>query len=124
MLVNTDWTLDADKQNVVAKIGSEVLVLPLAAVEGIVQGLGDYRAEMTPEVEASWAFGQTVAAIPDPGWVIEPETFLGGVFLHVRDPRFGWLHYVLPPQAAKTIGETLIKAAEVAPPAPQPGAMN
>ena len=123
-MVDTNWSLEEDKETVVAQVGAETLTLSTAGVENVIQGLGNYRADMKPEVRPDWPFGQTVTAIPDPGWAIEPETFLGGVLLHVRDPRFGWLHYVLPPQAAKTIGDTLMKAAEQAPPAPEPGAMN
>ena len=64
---------------------------------------------MQPEVSATWAAGQLFRAIPDTRWSTEPEIMEGNSVLHVRDPRFVWLHYMIPRNEARKLGEALIR---------------
>ena len=75
-----------------------------AQVEDMIAHLGEYRAAMVPEVPPEFPQGQSVDAIRNPAWMLENES-RGDVVIHIRDPRYGWLHYLLPRQeAAKMAG--------------------
>jgi hypothetical protein len=41
----------------------------------------------------------------DPNWATEPAVINQGfhTILHIRDPRFGWLHYALPRDEARNL---------------------
>ncbi|MEX2201640.1 MAG: hypothetical protein WD711_09620 [Dongiaceae bacterium] len=77
-------------------------------VEELLRTLGECRGRMLPEIGKKWALGQIVGAVTDPRWYVEPETTTGGSLLHVRDSRFGWLHYIVPREEARKLGEYLI----------------
>jgi hypothetical protein len=81
------------------------MIFDLTAVEDLLRGLGMIRASMTPEVPPRFAMGQKVETIPDPAWVAEPDLMQGDSIIHLRDPRYGWLHYLIPrSEAAKLAG--------------------
>jgi hypothetical protein len=50
----------------------------------------------------------------DPRWAYDHETMLDQPVLRIRDPRFGWLHYVITPDTAKRLADALSQ------PIPQP----
>lgn len=77
----------------------------------LVRTIGDARAKMQPPPQQNWAFGQTVSAIYDPRWTTEPDRSDGNTLLHIRDPRFGWLHYTVPRTTAQQLGTLLKKQA-------------
>jgi hypothetical protein len=68
----------------------------LQTIDEHFQKLGEFRANMKPEVPRTWAAGQTIHAVPDPAWMTEPDALMGNSILLIRDPRFGWLHYLIP----------------------------
>ena len=53
----------------------------------------------------------------------EPEMMLGNSVLHIRDPRYGWLHYVLSRKSARKLAGLLAAQAD-APPVSPPGKAN
>ena len=73
---------------------------------------------MKPEIPMTYAMGQKVAAIPDPAWVTEAELMQGNTVLHIRDPRYGWLYYMIPKEEARKLVGFL--QAQVDAPFPEP----
>ena len=89
------------------------LILKAADVIEIIKVLGDLRPQLQPPILADWpAVLQKVDAVPDPRWFVEPELMQGNSLLHLRDPRFGWLHYMFPRHEAKKLAEYLVLQAE------------
>ena len=94
------------------------LSLDVASVDEILKNLGSFRGAMKPEIERRpYPLGQKVEAVPDPIWVTEPDIMAENIFLHIRDPRYGWLHYLIPrSEAAK-----LAAMVDTRPPGPPQG---
>lgn len=67
--------------------------LDTAAVDDILQNLSNFRAGMQPSIAAEYKLGQKCLAKPDPRWYGEPDMMTGHTLLHIRDDRYGWLHY-------------------------------
>ena len=51
--------------------------------------------------------------------MVEVEALKGDVFLNIRDPRFGWLRFLFPKSAARTLAKMMQDLAEEVPPAQQ-----
>ena len=126
-MTGPSWKLEDDLETVTISFPSNppvALKYKHPEVAEMLQNLGEFRAMMKPEVPHKFAMGQKVLAIPDPAWVTEPDIMLGASLIHLRDPRFGWLHYLLPPHEARKLGEFLIKQADTVPPVPPDSAKN
>jgi hypothetical protein len=94
-----------------------VLFLEAAEVDLLINLLGNHRTRMR-EAVAERLPAQTgptalYESVVDPILRVEPEVVLGGVLLHVRDPRFGWLHYVLERSRAAELAGALQKSANL-----------
>ncbi len=116
-----NWKIDDDRKTVTVTFPTTppvALKLGVTGVEDILARLGDFRATMAPEVAHTFAMGQKVEALPDPAWVVEPELMAGDTLLHMRDSRYGWLHYLIPRDEARKLAALLIAQAD-APPAPR-----
>lgn len=100
------------------------VVIDTGTVVDILNNLGDFRSAMKPEVPKEWKPGQKVLAQVDPIWYTEPEMMQGNTLLHLRDQRYGWLHYLIPRPEAKKLGQLLIQQAEIPSPEPTPGKSN
>lgn len=114
------WKMNNDLQTVTVTFPTEppaVLNLTVEGLEDLLEHLGEFRALMNPPVPAEHALGQRVAAIPDPLWQTEPEAMHGHSILHIRDPRFGWLHYVLARESAGKLAGLLRNQSD----SPHPG---
>ena len=112
-----EWKLEDGYKTVTVTFPSDppvALRLDVGAVEEILRNLGQFRDQMKPAVAPTFAMGQKVGAVPDPAWVTEADLLRGHSLLHLRDPRYGWLHYLLPPHEAQKLGELLQKQAELA----------
>lgn len=88
------------------------LDLTVTEIEHIVSELALARARMQPEVTHSCRPGQKVPAVRHPTWMCEPEALQGDSLLHVRDSRYGWLHFVLAREEARKLGRLLIAQAD------------
>lgn len=122
-----NWKLDDDYKTVIVTFPTSppvALKLDVAGVEDILKNLGMFRGAMKPEVSKTHAMGQKVFAVPDPIWVAEPDALVGDSLLHIRDPHYGWLHYLLPKAEALKLGQILQAQAEVQHPSPGPGKAN
>lgn len=109
------WTLEDDRKHVTVTFPTDPPVqlrLDVGAVEDMLRNLGEFRGGMLPEVPREYAFGQKVLAVPDPIWRTQPDAMLGNSLLHVRDPRFGWLHYLIPKLEALKLATFLKGQAE------------
>ncbi|MBS7699517.1 MULTISPECIES: hypothetical protein [unclassified Chelatococcus] len=97
------------------------LEIDAAQLEQILQGLGEMRARMEPRVEADWQPGRPVQAITNPRFSAELPQDKDFTVLHLRDPRFGWLHYAVPFPECGRLAEFLARAVKrkASPEAPQ-----
>jgi hypothetical protein len=100
------------------------VVLDTERVDEILKGLGKFRASMQPEVPRDWQMGGRVIATADPIWRTEPEMLQGNSLLHLRDPGYGWLHYMIPKAEAKRLAEFLTRQADAPSLEPGPGKAN
>lgn len=119
MMAGPQWVLDDDLKTVTVTFPSNppvALRLSTSDIDHMLENLGVFRASMLPQHASDWLVGQTVGAIPDPRWTTEPDALLGNSLLHLRDPRFGWQHYMFPREAARKLGELLQKQADAPPP--------
>ena len=115
--------LDSTQPSVKLADGSKTMTLSLnttppqqvrltaSEAETLMQSIGVARSQMQPVPQQSWGFGQSVASIMDPRWTTESEKHKGDTLLHIRDPRFGWLHYTIPRTTAQQLGTLLQKQA-------------
>lgn len=86
-------------------------------IDSLLNSLGELRAMMQPAHPLYFTKHQDINFIVDPRWAYEQEPILDQSVLRIRDPRYGWLHYVVPHDAASRLAEAL--AAQANPP-PQP----
>jgi hypothetical protein len=78
-------------------------------IEEALRHLGAFRSSMQPSIPDDWSAAATsTSAIDEPQMVVEMDPAIGSPVLRVRDPRFGWLHYVLTPQQARRLGSALV----------------
>lgn len=98
-----------------------VLEIDAAQLEQLLQGLGEMRTRIEPRVEAEWQPGRSVQAITNPRFSAEVPKDKDFTVLHLRDPRFGWLHYAVPLPECGRLAEFLARAANrnAAPQPPQ-----
>lgn len=125
-MTDPHWTLDPDHKTVTLTIPANPSVavkFDVAAIDEILKNLGAFRAAMAPEVARENPLGRKVEAVPDPIWFTQPEALQGDSLLHIRDPRFGWLHYLIPRHEASKLG-TLLLAQSQQPPTPTPDQTN
>jgi hypothetical protein len=121
-MTGMNWNLDESGQSVTIAFATTppmALKLSTAEVENVLKNLGEFRSAMKPLVAARFQQTRKVAAVINPTWAIESEMLLGNALLHLRDTRFGWLHFNLPREKARKIGEHLIRLADAPPPGPE-----
>src|ERR1700712_4903403 len=101
-----NWKLEDDRKSVTLSLPTEPpasIQLDAAGVEDALNKLGEFRAAMSPVIPVTYEMGQKIDAIVHPIWATETEVTLGDTVLHFRDPRYGWLHYVLPREHARML---------------------
>lgn len=112
-------TVATNQANTKAEItlpNGQKLEMNATELDAFIQALGHARGSIAPFPPSELPVG-TMVAINDPAWVAAHQPGAGGSFLHLRDPRFGWLSYVLPRKEAAYMGALFIHmAAAQAPP--------
>ncbi|PQO23290.1 hypothetical protein C2I36_08520 [Rhodobacteraceae bacterium WD3A24] len=94
------------------QIGDGEILLDAYTAKRLVHGIGSLRAQIEPEPSRELGLGKrTENTLPDPQWYAEPERMEGHALLHLRDIRFGWLHYLMPKESAGKLGVLLQKIA-------------
>jgi hypothetical protein len=91
------------------------LKLDAPALEALLAKLGEFRAHVLPEVPRTFPEGQSFPSVGDPAWKTGPDFLHGFVFLDIRDPRFGWLRYILSRGDAGRLASSLQKDMEITP---------
>jgi hypothetical protein len=122
-----NWNLEDDYQTVTVTFPTDPIVqlkLNVGDVENMLKELGRFRGFMKPEIAPQFPMGQKVEAVPDPAWVTEPDLLAGNSLLHLRDPRYGWLHYLLPREGAEKLAGFLQKQADAPPLGPSQSKPN
>lgn len=97
-------TLSGDKTTVTLAIeGIPRLRLNSVALEELQNCLGKVRAGMVPPVSAVLPGGASLSAVSNPQWVLSPAGNSADSLLNVRDPRYGWLHFVIPAEEGRKL---------------------
>jgi hypothetical protein len=119
----TDWKLD-DPQHVTATFPSAnptSITFDVDGVDNILQNLGRFRADMSPEISRGLAEGTVVFPVVDPIWQTQMDPKTGNIVLSIRDPRYGWLSYAIPRESGRKLGFSLLQSqAPAAPVSPRP----
>ena len=113
------WKLEEDGKTLTVTFATQpqiALKLGVADVETMLEKLGAFRAQMQPPYDPRYAPGQKCACVPNPSWLAEPDALLGNTLLHLRDPRFGWLHYMVPREEARKLARVLQAHVDTPPP--------
>lgn len=111
--MHPEWELSDDRKAVTLRIPVEPAIeLTFGAdeLDELLDGLGRYRAAMTPPVPEKPAQDPMATTIKDTTIAVEQDE--NGAVFHIRDPRFAWLRYSLPLDAAQALGATLANLTE------------
>lgn len=114
-MTSPEWKLDIERNEVVIRFPTTPPVEVRWGVQDIeeaIENLGKCRAQMTPKHATDWKLRQQFDAVINPIWATEPERLEGNSVLHVRDPWFGWLHYMFPRSEARKLGKLLVRQAD------------
>jgi hypothetical protein len=118
--MTTKTELSEDRKTLILTAGDlpHVSKMTTAEVEVTLRNLGIARGAMLPEIPQTWEphQQQAVPARRDLPRTLEHEALNGDTLLHIRDPNFGWLHFVFSRNVARQIGEALIRDSELPPP--------
>lgn len=121
-ITKTELSLNPERDALTVKYHGPqpyALTMTTGAVEEVIANYGAARTAMLPPVAEAWTPSTTVEATRDPAWLIETDAFAGDVLVHVRDVRFGWLHYIFTKDRARALGAALVQKADT--PAPVAG---
>jgi hypothetical protein len=122
-----NWKLEDDYKTVTVTFPTDppaTLKFDAAGIDDLLRGLGSLRLHMKPEIQAALVDGEKAEALTDPAWRTENEPLTGLPLLHIRDMRFGWVHYLLPQQEAAKMGTSLRDLAAIPLPKPPQGKSN
>lgn len=92
-----------------------VLRLDAQGVDLLVSQLGRARERMQPAHPEAYPSKEPGRAVADPQHVVDVDLRTENPLLHVRDPKFGWLHYMLTRAKCRRLAEELRQVAESKP---------
>lgn len=117
-----NWSLSDDGKTVALEFATDPpvrIVMNLEQVEETLRNLGEFRSRMTPEVAREFEpLRRFDNVVPGPQWYTQAEKLNGDTLLHIRDPRYGWLDYLLPWADAAKLAELLQGLASTRPAPP------
>ncbi|HUN99039.1 MAG TPA: hypothetical protein VMU69_22760 [Bradyrhizobium sp.] len=70
------------------------------------------RSAMKPEIAPRWPFNLLAQLVHNPMWTTEGDATSGNSLIHWRSTFFGWQHFSLPPEEAKSLATALLKQLE------------
>lgn|SRR5262249_10503525 len=117
-MTGPDLELDDHRRTVTMTFATTppaTLKLDAQELEALLEKLGECRALMCPEVPWTFPEGRPSPSIGDPPWKTEPDLLHGNVFLHIRDPRFGWICNIILRENARRLADALQKDTEITP---------
>ena len=103
-----------------AKAPAAVCIKSTAVVQSDIAVLGLARTRLLPAVPESWPGGLVAGCYRDPAYSIEHDALAGDVLIHLRDERFGWLHYIVTRDRALDFANRILAQLD-APPPPMAG---
>jgi hypothetical protein len=115
------WELENDATTVTITFATEPptrLKLDLAAVGDFLKALWSVRTAMMPEIVRELPPAPRWVALRDPIWFAERGAWDGDSLLHLRDPGYGWLHYLIPRNEAAKLARILQEQVDTPPPQP------
>ena len=119
-----DWKLDDDKKMITVTFPTEpptFYKLNTSIVDDLIRSVGRLRSHMLPQHRYEDAGPKIVDTIINPRWAVECEVLSGDILLHIHDPRYGTLSFLLPREGAGKLGQNLVGLASAPLPAPPSG---
>jgi hypothetical protein len=111
----TNWKLTGHVDTVTVTFHGDRLFhveLDAGEIDGLLKNLSELRAMMQPPHPFDFTKNADINFIVDPRWEYGHEPSLGQSVLRIRDPRFGWLHYVISRDTARKLADALIGAGD------------
>ena len=111
-MAGTEWKVDKHLNTMTITFPtSPRVVIRWSAdqVDDHLRKLGELRSKMKPPHPRNFALGQVVRGIANAPWATETDTMLGNSILHIRDPRYGWLHFLFSKEDARKLATLLQK---------------
>jgi hypothetical protein len=105
-----NWKLTGHVDTVTVTFQGDRLVhveLDAGEIDGLLRNLSELRAIMQPPHPFDFTRNADTNFIVDPRWGYGHEPSLGQSVLRIRDPRFGWLHYVISEDTARKLADAL-----------------
>lgn len=112
--MDIDRRLSKDRNRARLSFTETTFDVDVSGIQTLIALLGATRSAMLPEEPSEFVPPKSLHAVQEPGWTVEPELLDGDVLFHVRDPRFGWLHYCLSKPAAERLGTHLLSLVRLA----------
>jgi hypothetical protein len=103
------WRSSGDVDTVVITFKADPPIrveLDAGEIDDALAELGEMRALMQPEHPAE--VPEVVVTVFNPTCACDSEPVLAHSVLHIRDPRFGWLHYVIPRDVGDELAAALV----------------
>lgn len=91
--------------------------LDAAGLDQLLAGLGKARARMKTKVPADMK-GGSMDVVKDPTWRTMATPLSAEPLVHLRDSRFGWLHYALSRDSARSLATALATLVDAPVPPP------
>ncbi|WP_439632270.1 hypothetical protein [Shinella sp.] len=116
-MIKPEWELSEDGKTLRVTLPTQppiALELDAGGVDQFLVRLGTFRNVMMPEIPNGVPTG-IVKSVPDPHWHVEQDAFTGRAGLHIRDTRYGWLHYLIPAPEARHLSALLAGIANRSP---------
>lgn len=109
--------IDEDRKTITITLPADPPVQFTMDADGLsamLHALGQARAEMEPPPAMDKDLNQMVPMVLNP--IFKFQGLMGDALLHVRDPRFDWLHYRIAHESAVELGKLLLELGTAHPP--------
>ena len=111
------WRFDPASNSLMLAVNGHSFPFDTSGVDELLSKVGEMREQMQPAIPLKYTSVETVLARVDPAWWVESEAMMGNIVFHLRDPPFGWLHYMMPKPEVRKLIDLLQKQVD----APEPG---
>jgi hypothetical protein len=120
-MAKADWEFSGHVDTVTVTFQADPLVaveLDAGEIDEILRNLGDLRALMKPSHPSHVPNEEDANFIVDPLWECKHDPLVDQRVLRIRDPRFGWLRYVISADTAWKLADALTSLRNVSPQSP------
>jgi hypothetical protein len=105
------WELKDHGKLITITLPTRHLEFTADELAAFIHALGDLRSRMTPKIPQTLPVSDGHEAHQNPCYQCEQDHLRSGSLLHLRDPRYGWLHFLVPKNEARKLGEVLLQQA-------------